>query len=59
MGAGVPANTGAARASHRGACFAGTPAPTGIALDPRRSYKHAAMCYRCADIGKGLKRFPT
>ncbi len=26
---------------------------------PRLSYKHAAMCYRCADIGKGLKRFPT
>ncbi|GLO49289.1 hypothetical protein PPUN110474_06890 [Pseudomonas putida] len=59
MGAGVPANTGAARASHRGACFAGTPAPTGIALAPRLSYKHAAMCYRCADIGKDLKRFPT
>ncbi|MGZ0899813.1 hypothetical protein ACW69B_022280, partial [Pseudomonas putida] len=26
--AGVPANTGAARANHRGACFAGSPAPT-------------------------------
>ncbi|PYB80069.1 diguanylate cyclase [Pseudomonas sp. LB-090624] len=31
MGAGVPANTGEARAIHRGACFAGMPAPTGIA----------------------------
>ncbi|PKI25924.1 diguanylate cyclase [Pseudomonas monteilii] len=30
MGAGVPANTGAARANHRGVCFAGSPAPTGI-----------------------------
>ncbi|RRV67391.1 diguanylate cyclase [Pseudomonas sp. p99-361] len=29
MGAGVPANTGAAGARHRVACFAGTPAPTG------------------------------
>ncbi|PPB14958.1 diguanylate cyclase [Pseudomonas sp. p99-361] len=28
MGAGVPANTGAAGARHRVACFAGTPAPT-------------------------------
>ncbi|RNF87684.1 diguanylate cyclase [Pseudomonas putida] len=31
MGAGLPANTGEARANHRGACFAGTPAPTGLA----------------------------
>ncbi len=31
VGAGVPANTGEARAIHRGACFAGTPAPTGAA----------------------------
>ncbi|MVF48341.1 diguanylate cyclase [Pseudomonas monteilii] len=31
MGAGVPANTGEARAIHRGARFAGMPAPTGIA----------------------------
>ncbi|RCL22109.1 hypothetical protein C6A77_21020 [Pseudomonas sp. AFG_SD02_1510_Pfu_092] len=28
VGAGVPANTGGARASHRAACFAGVPAPT-------------------------------
>ncbi|PTU49625.1 diguanylate cyclase [Pseudomonas plecoglossicida] len=35
MGAGVPANTGDARAIHRGACFAGTPAPTGVTI--RRS----------------------
>ncbi|MND23164.1 hypothetical protein D3C81_809800 [compost metagenome] len=32
VGAGAPANTGAAGAMHRGACFAGMPAPTGIAL---------------------------
>ncbi|NVN66593.1 diguanylate cyclase, partial [Pseudomonas putida] len=25
VGAGVPANTGVARANHRGACFAGSP----------------------------------
>ncbi|HBK50498.1 MAG TPA: diguanylate cyclase [Pseudomonas sp.] len=31
MGAGVPANTGKAGAMHRGACFAGTPAPTRMA----------------------------
>ncbi|MFF7062036.1 dual specificity protein phosphatase family protein [Pseudomonas sp. NPDC008258] len=30
VGAGVPANTGEARAIHRGACFAGTPAPTEV-----------------------------
>ncbi|PLV10063.1 diguanylate cyclase, partial [Pseudomonas plecoglossicida] len=29
MGAGMPANTGTAGAIHRGACFAGKPAPTG------------------------------
>ncbi|SPO55828.1 protein of unknown function [Pseudomonas sp. JV551A1] len=28
VGAGVPANTGEARAIHRGIFFAGTPAPT-------------------------------
>ncbi|MFT2162076.1 hypothetical protein, partial [Pseudomonas putida] len=28
VGAGVPANTGEAGAIHRGACFAGKPAPT-------------------------------
>ncbi|MNS28618.1 hypothetical protein D3C72_606010 [compost metagenome] len=28
----MPANTGEARAIHRGACFAGEPAPTGPAL---------------------------
>ncbi|AZL69720.1 diguanylate cyclase [Pseudomonas oryziphila] len=31
MGAGLPANTGIARARHRGVIFAGKPAPTGIA----------------------------
>ncbi|PKI26018.1 diguanylate cyclase [Pseudomonas monteilii] len=31
MGAGMPANTGAAGASHRIEFFAGTPAPTGPA----------------------------
>ncbi|AXQ48377.1 MAG TPA: diguanylate cyclase [Pseudomonas sp.] len=31
MGAGLPANTGEAGAMHRVACFAGKPAPTGIA----------------------------
>ncbi|RCL22564.1 diguanylate cyclase [Pseudomonas sp. AFG_SD02_1510_Pfu_092] len=31
MGAAVAANTGAAGAIHRVACFAGLPAPTGIA----------------------------
>ncbi|MNN45419.1 hypothetical protein D3C81_1597550 [compost metagenome] len=30
VGAGMPANTGEARAIHRGACFAGMPAPTGV-----------------------------
>jgi len=30
VGAGALANTGGARAIHRGACFAGMPAPTGI-----------------------------
>ena len=30
MGAGAPANTGEAGATHRGACFAGLPAPTGF-----------------------------
>ena len=30
VGAGVPANTGEAGAIHRGACFAGMPAPTRI-----------------------------
>ncbi|APO84450.1 hypothetical protein BL240_24615 [Pseudomonas putida] len=37
VGAGKPANTGAAGAIHRIACFAGTPAPTGTApaLGPR------------------------
>ncbi|RAR30854.1 diguanylate cyclase [Pseudomonas sp. MDMC224] len=30
VGAGSPANTGEAGASHRGACFAGKPAPTGL-----------------------------
>jgi len=29
VGAGAPANTGAAGATHRVACFAGMPAPTG------------------------------
>ncbi len=28
----MPANTGAARANHCGACFAGSPAPTSTAL---------------------------
>ncbi|PIK77438.1 diguanylate cyclase [Pseudomonas sp. 382] len=27
VGAGLPANTGEAGATHRGACFAGTPVP--------------------------------
>ncbi len=31
VGAGAPANTGGAGAMHRGACFAGMPAPTGMA----------------------------
>ncbi|PTU54046.1 diguanylate cyclase [Pseudomonas plecoglossicida] len=31
MGAGLPANTGEARAILRVACFAGKPAPTGFA----------------------------
>ncbi|KIY38602.1 hypothetical protein TZ03_21430 [Pseudomonas sp. 10-1B] len=31
MGAGVPANTGEAGASHRAGFFAGTPAPTEVA----------------------------
>ncbi|PLP86276.1 diguanylate cyclase [Pseudomonas plecoglossicida] len=31
MGPGSPANTGEAGAMHRGACFAGKPAPTGTA----------------------------
>ena len=30
VGAGSPANTGKAGAIHRGACFAGEPAPTGL-----------------------------
>ncbi|PTU52253.1 hypothetical protein DBB42_11025 [Pseudomonas plecoglossicida] len=30
VGAGMPANTGAAGAIHRVACFAGMPAPTGL-----------------------------
>ncbi|QKL00780.1 diguanylate cyclase [Pseudomonas sp. NY5710] len=34
MGAGVPANTGAAGAMHRAGCFAGAPAPTGYAVHP-------------------------
>ncbi|PTU51696.1 diguanylate cyclase [Pseudomonas plecoglossicida] len=38
MGAGVPANTGEARAMHRGACFAGTPAPTGAKLPQATAY---------------------
>ncbi|TDJ72741.1 diguanylate cyclase [Pseudomonas putida] len=29
MGAGLPANTGTAGATHRVVCFAGKPAPTG------------------------------
>ncbi|RFP98944.1 diguanylate cyclase [Pseudomonas putida] len=32
MGAGVPANTGAAGAIHRVVFFAGMPAPTGVAV---------------------------
>ncbi|TFF50564.1 diguanylate cyclase [Pseudomonas putida] len=32
MGAGMPANTGEARAIHCAACFAGMPAPTVITL---------------------------
>ncbi|MVF48399.1 hypothetical protein F9Z43_03370 [Pseudomonas monteilii] len=32
VGAGLPANTGEARAIHRGACFAGLPALTGICV---------------------------
>ncbi|QKK99864.1 hypothetical protein GEV38_24460 [Pseudomonas sp. 13159349] len=36
VGAGLPANTGAAGASHRVACFAGLPAPTGTVLDSRQ-----------------------
>ncbi|POA82517.1 diguanylate cyclase [Pseudomonas sp. FW305-E2] len=32
MGAGLPANTGEARAIHRGVCFAGKPAPARITL---------------------------
>ncbi|APO80423.1 diguanylate cyclase [Pseudomonas putida] len=35
MGAGSPANTGAAGAIHRVACFAGMPAPTGAAQASR------------------------
>ncbi|PBJ94159.1 diguanylate cyclase [Pseudomonas plecoglossicida] len=35
MGAGSPANTGAAGAIHCGVFFAGKPAPTGIALYSR------------------------
>ena len=35
VGAGSPANTGGAGAMHRGACFAGMPAPTGMALHLR------------------------
>ena len=31
----MPANTGAAGASHRVACFAGLPAPTGDGAVPR------------------------
>ncbi len=34
MGAGLPANTGGARAIHRVACFAGKPVPTGTAQAP-------------------------
>ncbi|PXZ47868.1 diguanylate cyclase [Pseudomonas putida] len=33
MGAGAPANTGAAGAMHRVGFFAGTPAPTGSLLN--------------------------
>ncbi|AYG47118.1 hypothetical protein DV532_23625 [Pseudomonas sp. Leaf58] len=32
VGAGLPANTGEARAGHRDACFAGKPAATTITL---------------------------
>ncbi|OUM32227.1 diguanylate cyclase [Pseudomonas putida] len=32
MGAGLPANTGEARAIHRVAFFAGEPAPTGFSI---------------------------
>ncbi|HCV39997.1 MAG TPA: diguanylate cyclase [Pseudomonas sp.] len=35
MGAASAANTGNAGAIHRGACFAGKPAPTRIANDSR------------------------
>ncbi|APO84912.1 diguanylate cyclase [Pseudomonas putida] len=35
MGAGSPANTGEAGAMHRVACFAGEPAPTRAAKQPR------------------------
>ncbi|SPO54951.1 Sensory box protein/GGDEF family protein (modular protein) [Pseudomonas sp. JV551A1] len=34
VGAGMPANTGKAGAIHRGACFAGMPAPTGSPSGP-------------------------
>ncbi|MNH25230.1 hypothetical protein D3C79_852100 [compost metagenome] len=34
VGAGLPANTGEARAIHRSACFAGKPAPTGNLCNP-------------------------
>ncbi|PLP93542.1 diguanylate cyclase [Pseudomonas plecoglossicida] len=35
MGAGSPANTGKAGAIHRVAFFAGEPAPTMVAMQPR------------------------
>ncbi|PMY77952.1 diguanylate cyclase [Pseudomonas sp. FW306-2-2C-D06B] len=40
MGAGAPAKTGEARAMHRGVCFAGMPAPTGVAV-------HAKAAFEC------------
>ena len=43
VGAGLPANTGEARASLRVACFAGEPAPTGFAPV---SEKEHWQCFR-------------
>ena len=56
MGAGLPANTGEARAIHRGACFAGKPAPTEYVSRLRNQLSFSVRFGSKAVVRRGLIR---
>nr|WP_270149146.1 hypothetical protein [Pseudomonas sp. NY11382] len=53
VGAGVPANTGAAGARHRVACFAGKPAPTMNRTGFSNFEKDSCTCIKRVEQGSG------